>query len=227
MHGTTILRRRDPDPTGGGPALGSSDQLRVYATMAGMASVRRSALWTVLCCLWVGASAASCSASANSPPAKVFAASATTTTTTTTETSSPPRLGPAAAVQITFDGAYALSAEAVGHIDAVACGGVHGEWRGTVTLDDQFLYEKSKHVTWTFDGTGKAEVSAGYFDYGLSSGEHWVLFLIDLRLIESNGSRPSITVDDVVAVQPGFGTGPDHASPQPPFPVTLGPVPSC
>jgi hypothetical protein len=210
-------------------AHGRYVQLRSYATMARMVSVRRSGLWTVLGCLLVGVTAASCSASAISPPVQSSTASAPSTITTgpVVESSSPPRLGPGASVRITFPGAYALSADAVGRIDAVACGGVRGDWHGTATLEDLFIDETTKPVTWTFDSSGKANVEAGPFDYNLSSGGHYVLFLLDLSLVTASGSKAAITVDRVTAVQPGFGTEPGHQTLPPPFPVTLGQVPGC
>lgn len=196
--------------------------------MATMVSVRRSVWWTAVGCLLVGVTTASCTGSATSPPAEPPATSSPSTITTrpVIESSSPPTVGPGAAVRLTFAGTYALGVDAVGRIDAVSCAGVRGEWRGTATLDDRFINEKTKPVTWTFDSRGKAEVQAGPYYYRLSSGEHYVLFRLDLSLVEAPGSNPAIIVDRVIRVQPGFGTEPDDG-PLPPVDVTLGPVPGC
>jgi hypothetical protein len=139
------------------------------------------------------------------------------------ESSAPTQLGPGGSVRITFPAAYALSRTTVGRVDAVACDRARDEWRGTATVEDQFIGEKTRPVAWTFDGTGAAEVQAGPFTYGLSSGEHYVLFVLHLRRADS-----AIIVDRVSAVQPGFPPAPgDATTPPPPFPVTLGPVPGC
>ena len=179
-------------------------------------------VWTALGGLVVGVSAA-CSGAANSPSTPTVV-----TAGPDLGASSPAQLGPGVSVGLSFDATYALNPDALGRIDATACGDAHRRWQGTATLDDDFIDENTKPVAWNFDSNGKAQVDAGWFDYELSSGPHYVLFKLDLRLVEASGSDPAIIVDRVVPVQPGFGVSlVEESTVSRPFPVALGQVPGC
>jgi hypothetical protein len=121
--------------------------------------------------------------------------------------------------------------EGTGTVEAVACAGLLGPWRGTFAVRDAFGGSgEPQPVAWTFAPDGRAHVDAGDTEEALGSGPHFALIFVDLRILTPAGPRPSMVVDDVTVVEAGF---PDRSlrdagrTAPPPTPVHVGVVAGC